>query len=136
MRGYLVNCARLKRAVDRIGVLSDTPRVHVFVAAIPPERSGRSKTPVIQRLHSHLGQCPVRNHHGNPNPNPKSVSEVVSACFSLFLCFRRTSSFLCFCFRSRVSRLSLSLSQAVASKHMFCVLRFFWCVSWKNFFSC
>jgi hypothetical protein len=24
----------------------------------------------------------------------------------------------------------------VASKHMFCVLRFFWCVSWKNFFSC
>ncbi len=39
---------------------------------------------MIQRLKSHLGQCPVRNEHGNPNPNPNSVSEVVSACFSSF----------------------------------------------------
>lgn len=90
---------------------------------------------MIQRLQSHLGQCPVRNKHGNPNPNPKSVSELVSACFpSSCVSGARRRSFV---FASALEfRVSLSLSEAVASKHMFCVLRFFWCVSWKNFFSC
>lgn len=107
----------------------------VFVAPIP-ERSGRSKTPVvIQRLKSHLGQCPVRNEHGNPNP--KSVCEVVSACFpsSCVSGAHRRSFFVASALEFLVSLcLSVSVTEAVASKYMFFVLRFFLCVFVEEFF--
>jgi hypothetical protein len=74
---------------------------------------------VIQRLKSHLGQCPVRNEHGNPNP--KSVSELVSACFpssSVSGAHRRS-----FIVASALESLSLSLSRRpwLASIYVLCL---------------